>query len=255
MRILSCDIGNSSIKFGLYSEGKLLDYSRISHEEFSHAFLAKMDFEFAAISSVVPAVTDKLTELLETQFRITPLIISKSSEFSLEINYETPETLGIDRICGAEGALFLYNKENDSNKLRQDELVLTVDCGTATTINVIKSPGIFSGGVIAPGLTTMMNSLNSGTAQLPKVDLFSYNQLIGSNTESCIVSGIINATLGLLERTIAELTKDNKNVITYLTGGNSDIIAQHFEKEFFHVKDLVLLGIYSLAKNYLEKNK
>lgn len=106
MNILACDIGNSSTKFGLFSRGILQNHYQLSHDDFSYAKLSKHEFDFAAISSVVPVVTDKLSQLFETQFEITPLIVSQASDFNLQINYDSPETLGIDRICGAEGAFF-----------------------------------------------------------------------------------------------------------------------------------------------------
>lgn len=254
MKILVCDIGNSAIKFGLFSEGELQTYHQISHDDFSYATLSKLRFDNVAISSVVPEVTLRLKELLETQYNLSPLVLKPDSGFSLNIKYESPRSLGIDRLCGSEGAFYFYQLETGKNTLDENELLLTIDCGTATTINLVNSPCNFVGGVISPGLYTMIDSLTKRTAQLPVIDFGKYRDVIGKNTEECIASGILNSTIGLIEKVIDELTENSLKIIhLYLTGGNSGIIAPYLKINFTEKPDLVLYGIYSVASKYFEK--
>lgn len=250
---LAVDIGNSCIKIGVYENDKVVTITKFLHEEFSMSKIENFEIKNAAISSVVPYLTDIVIESIEKKIKIKPHLIKASSKFNLKLDYRTPESLGIDRICGAEGAFAQFKKENkcDINKIP----ILTIDFGTATTLNLIKPGAIFSGGIITPGISTMLNSLFSKTAQLPYVDLNEYHEFIGKDTNSCIASGIMNATVGLIEKTISRLKKDftNSEIKVYLSGGNATLIKPYIGFECDIVNDLVLKGVNEIIKINLIK--
>ncbi len=240
---LACDIGNSYIKSGLFEGNKLTDSFSFQNTDRLAEIISEKEITAAGISSVVPAKTNQILKLLNAG-SIPLHIISHSSSFNLKIRYKTPETLGIDRLCSAEGAFFL------NNGIKEDEILLSIDMGTATTINVIRYPGEFAGGVIAPGVTMMGTALHSYTAQLPEVNFEDYEGMIGDSTKSSIASGLINSTLGMIDRITAHLSKtySEKNIKIYLTGGNAEKIAPHLDKEFTYQKNLVLFGIKAVSE-------
>ncbi len=240
---LACDIGNSYIKIGLFEGDKLSGSFSFQDVNRLKAIISANKITAAGVSSVVPAKTKKITGLPE--FNTIPFhIISHSSSFNLKINYKTPETLGIDRLCSAEGAFFL------NHGIKENEILLSVDMGTATTINIITHPGEFIGGVIAPGVTMMGQALHSYTAQLPEVSFEDYDGNLGSSTKASIASGLINSTLGMIDRISVRLGKTypGKNIKIYLTGGNAEKLIPHMDIEFIHEKNLVLYGIMSVSK-------
>jgi type III pantothenate kinase len=247
--ILTCDIGNTNIKAGIFAEDKLTDFFIPGGITELIDLVKTNKFDDIIISSVVPAISEELIQKLD-ELKITPIIINRRSSFNLDIDYDSPETLGIDRVCSAEGAFYLYSK---TNIFRKDQVIISIDLGTATTLNVVRHPGIFAGGIIAPGTDLMFKSLNTDTAQLPKVSSKDYKDVIGKSTSESIASGVMHSAAGLIERTIKLIKADTKaeEVIVYVTGGNFGNVEKFLEFEYTFEKGLVLYGInavYNKAK-------
>ncbi len=240
---LACDIGNSYIKAGLFEGNNITDSYSFQNIDRLPEIISKKEISGAGISSVVPSKTEKIEKLLKAA-SLPFHIISHKSSFKLKISYKTPETLGIDRLCSAEGAFFL------NHGIKENEILLSVDMGTATTINVLRYPDEFIGGVIAPGVTMMGKALHLYTAQLPEVNFEDYDGIIGSSTKSSIASGLINSTLGMIERITTHLkqTLPGNNIKTYLTGGNAEKLIPYMKTEPIYDKNLVLYGILSVSK-------
>ncbi|MFA3781727.1 type III pantothenate kinase [Melioribacteraceae bacterium 4301-Me] len=254
MKLLACDIGNNFVKIGLFNKNKLTKFFSERTENLTMSFLTDVKFDAVAISSVVPHATKFLENFFKKNFNITPFVINSNAKFNLQLDYETPETLGTDRICGAEGAFEIYCEKFQSNALKKNESIITIDLGTATTINVILPPNIFSGGVILPGVVMMSNLLNKNTEQLPNVSLKSYNSVIGKSTPSAIASGIVNSTIGAAARINDFLKREKgvKKIYIFLTGGNSAYFKKVISFEVYFVKDLVLRGIKSVYERNLK---
>lgn len=240
--LLAIDIGNTNIKSGLFDGDNLVIFKvHNSLEEFK-IFAAHISFTKSAISSVVPKTTETIKKVFIDSFNIIPLIISKESSLHFSLYYKTISTLGIDRICAVEGALYHVKNQN-----RNFDYIVTTDFGTATTINILEMPDKFLGGVIAPGIETMFKSLSTRTAQLPKIETINYEDIIGTDTSSCIASGVLNSTLGLLDRVINNLTKkkDGKYSL-FITGGNASKVQNLIEYNYKIEPALVLWGVKSL---------
>lgn len=239
---LACDIGNSQIKTGLFSENRLVESVTYKDVEEIVSIYSRRDIKYTGISSVVPLSSERLAALLD-QKSISFHLVSVKSHLNLTVDYTTPLTLGTDRICSAEGAYYL------NGKMEKDEVIISVDFGTATTINTISYPGNFIGGLIAPGIDMMGTSLHSNTAQLPQVNFSDYEGTIGSSTKSSIASGLINSSLGMIERVMKFLatTYNTQNIKVYLTGGNAEYIVPHIDFKYVYEKNLVLYGIKAIA--------
>lgn len=240
---LAFDIGNTNIKAAFFENSKLKEYLIFPLRKYSNEFLTKHNINSVGISSVNPEAAKIIKDDIVERLNIEPTIVNHNFPFSFAINYETPETLGIDRICSIEGALALID---DARLAKCNHSLITIDFGTATTINVLFNK-VFVGGIIAPGLKTMINSLHAKTAQLPEIDLQSYASLIGTNTKSSIASGVINSTIGLIERFLYKSAMKN-NLLIFVTGGNAQIILPFIEFEYLYNENLNLLGVHSVCK-------
>ena len=218
--ILALDIGNTNIKAGYFLVNKLKDVLIFRNPDELFNSIKLCGYNGAAICSVVPDLTARVKHFLEEELKITPYIISQSSLFNLKLDYKTPETIGIDRICSVEAAFEIFNNNKD---LEEGTFLLTIDFGTATTINIAAPPSNFIGGLISPGIKTMFDSLNNKTAQLPGLNFSDYKSLIGEDTNSSIASGIITTTVGMIEKTINHLKEKYgaKAVKCFITGGNA----------------------------------
>lgn len=243
MILLSLDIGNTRIKYGLFQEHRLLNSYILSNTEELTSISNIKEISDIAISSVVPKSTKEVVLKLKELTSVQPIEISKDSRFNLKIEYKSKETLGIDRICSAEGAFAQCSKS-----LSKGTYLITIDFGTATTINIVRPPNIFIGGLIAPGINTMFKSLKLQTAQLPELTLENYFNFVGQNTNTSIASGVLNASVGLIERTLKYISEsyDCKEVIIYTTGGLAKRILNHLPDNIIYDEFLVLRGIDSV---------
>jgi type III pantothenate kinase len=129
------------------------------------------------------------------------------------MHYDTPQTLGTDRLAGAVGANFLFPNQN----------VLIIDMGTAIKYDYVSSIGAFEGGLISLGMQIRFKALHSFTKRLPFVEAEGIPDLIGKNTKACIQSGVINAI-------IAEA---NGMIENYLKLGNCQVILCGGDASFF----------------------
>ncbi len=252
---LAFDIGNTSIKTGIFDADNLVNISVFSRDVDPVPDLPAAGLCGVAISSVVPDLTLKTARQIKDRYGLSPFIISAKSRFNLKINYETPETLGPDRVCSAEGAFSIFKKSKSYKSFSPGTFLVSVDLGTATTLNIVGFPGEFIGGSIAPGIKTMINSLKLNTAQLPEIDFSSYKGILGKNTESSIAAGIINSTTGLIEKTFSFLKSElnAKEIITFVTGGNAEAAAPFLGFKFEFEKGLVLKGIKAVYDLNVEK--
>lgn len=246
------DIGNTFIKAGFFDGETLTGAERFSHDQMNLLVNRLKGTSCCNISSVVPESAAKLASMLAVE-GIETALITRNSSFILTVEYSTPETLGIDRLCGAEGAFRLLKSEG--KEFGAKDFIISIDAGTATTINIVKHPGVFTGGIIAPGIRMMFGALNKNTSQLPGVDTGEYKDLIGDSTASSIASGVINATAGLIDRAVTHLrTKSNsERIYIYITGGNASNIIPFLNFEFTHEPNLVLHGINSVYLNGISR--
>lgn len=247
--ILACDVGNTNVKTAVFHGDKIEEIFSFDNLNTFFTYLEKLHPEEIAIASVVPSTTEKLTDFIKEKIGLKPLLINKDLNFNLTIDYDSIETLGIDRICSAEGAYKLFKNSNEFNNYAEGTYLITIDFGTATTINIIRYPGIFTGGLIAPGINMMFNSLSQNTAQLPRVNENDFRMLIGRDTKTSIASGVINSVAGMIEKTLKHL-KDNHNaeyIKIFITGGNAEKIMPHLNNiNFEYQKALVLIGVKAI---------
>lgn len=246
--LIAIDIGNTRIKAGKFTNDKLTEIFSSQDTSEVLTFLKSYTKSDFAIASVVP---DKTKIFSDEVYRLTgkfPFIISIDIKKNLAIVYKTPETLGTDRLCSAEGAFFLYKNSKKYKTYNKGTYILTIDFGTATTVNVIEHPGKFIGGLIAPGFEMMFESLKQKTAQLPYLDVSSFTSTIGNETNSSIASGIVTSVVGMIEKIINYLvrTMHALSLHIYITGGNATKIIPHLNFDIVHEEGLVLYGIYAL---------
>lgn len=241
--LLVLDIGNSFIKSAVFDGKKLIKFKAEKNLSAIIKLINQNNFEQIAVVSVVPKKLKHLKDSLKKQ-KVKIFEIEGNLKFNLKIEYKTPQTLGMDRLCSAEGAYYLKQTKYKSIKFNNGDFLVSIDCGTATTVNIIKYPNKFLGGLIAPGMEMMFNALNSATAQLPKVNYSQYNGFIGNSTQSAIASGVINSITGLLNQAIYSFDRTPK--LVFVTGGNTKYILPYLKFKYIEEKMLVLYGIKAI---------
>lgn len=238
--ILCLDIGNSATKAGLFDGAALLRTLRTTRLDARALsdFVGPARVQRAGIASVVPAATPDAALLVERLTGAPPLIVSADVVLPFAMAYETPETLGADRIAAAAGGRSLFP---DSDPL------VTLDAGSAVTVEVL-AQGRFLGGAIAPGPDLLYSALAERTAQLPLLRPEFDLRAIGRSTEQSIRAGtgvtFIEGLRGLLRRIGEELGAPPTVVAC---GGWGDFLKAHIEEVTHLEPHLVLHGIRALV--------
>lgn len=243
---LAVDIGNSAVKcalfdgddvvrtFSVFPPGDSPDPAPAEHwlEELA-PHLDNVDIDQIGLVSVVPARTTPVTEALErrTDAPITALKSDASIPFAL--SYDTPETLGVDRLAAAAAGWVSYGRDAGRS-------VIVVDAGTAVNYEVVRRDGTYLGGAIAPGPALARESLRRGTAQLPEVSLDLPDTPVGRSTQSGLRSGImwglVDSVQGMVRRGAQDLPD---TPVLVLTGGWSQLLADHLDHD--HRSPLLVL--------------
>ena len=238
--LLTLDIGNTNIKTALFTGDEIINFNIHRNSIEALEYINRTKFKNTAICSVNPSIEEVLENVI-TDIGISVFTVNVKSKFNFQIEYKTPDTLGMDRLCSVVGALNLADKKN---MILDNQYLITIDFGTATTINILSPDRKFIGGLIAPGLKTMLNSLKEKTAQLPLIESGFYGGVIGDSTKSSILNGVFTATIGMISETINQLTSEsNKVPLIFTTGGNAEPILPHIKHKIIYDKALVLRGL------------
>ncbi len=157
--------------------------------------------------------------MLSVYFGILPLEIAPGLKTGLKMRADNAREVGADRIVNNVAAIRAYG---------QGKPMIVVDFGTATTFNILDADYSFIGGVIAPGIKGSLDSLVSGTAKLPRVEIEAPKSVIATNTVTNMQAGIVFGFAGLVEYIVGKIKKELKckDVITIATGGFSETIAK-----------------------------
>ena len=151
----------------------------------------------------------------------------------LTMGVPAPHAVGKDRIVDAAYAAANFPLP-----------VITVDLGTATTFNVVDENRVFRGGVICPGLSTGLRALGERCAQLPQVHLSSPKNAIGTNTESCMLSGSVLGTAVLLDGIAARIEEElGRPATLVVTGGLAKYVTPLCRHPLTYDPELLLKGL------------
>ncbi len=256
--LLCLDIGNSHVFGGVFDQNHLTfkfrthtRYGATSDEHgifLTHVLrengIEKTQIQHIIVGSVVPDILYTIRSACIKYFGYRPFTLTAEAAPHIELNYEQPETLGVDRLANAIGALEQYPNQH----------LIIVDFGTATTICAVHQNRCYLGGAILPGMRLSMNALQNKTAQLKSVEIIYPEFIIGHNTTQSIQSGLFYSQLGAIDMLTKRISKNyftDKKPIILGTGG----FAHLFKKEhLFHdiVPNLVLNG---LRIAYLKQKK
>lgn len=259
--LLAIDIGNSSIKFGVYDRETLISKFYIpTRHDYSASEIKRMvgsnltfEVDAAIASSVVPEVEEPIREFLNHEFGIKTVFVRNLFDFGLKIKYDPVSSVGTDRLIDAFAAVQKYGSP-----------CIVCDFGTATTIDAVNSDGEYLGGAITPGMNTLSEALHLKTSKLPRVPIEKPLNVIGNTTVGSIQTGIFYGYIGLVEgiltRMIAELLSVppavagglSKRPGVIATGGFAKLIAENCELIEIVDENLILDGLQMIARKRVE---
>ena len=231
---LIIDIGNSRIKLAIFNHGDLI--SNVTLDELKTDYLQMLLDEHPDLNKVIVSSVRDYQPELKTFFQNSfQHFIELDAQTPVPIinKYETPETLGKDRLAAAVGATVLFPNKN----------VLVIDAGTAITYEIITANNEYLGGNISPGLETRFKSLNQFTEKLPMISPSDDFQMIGTTTESAIRAGVQLGILFEVEQYTKYFNTIYKNLEIIITGGDAKFFDKKLKNSIFVHFILTLIGL------------
>ena len=232
---LIIDVGNSYAKIAVYDGAEIVELKvteSIGVEQIED-ILNNYPQISSAILSEVRGNNDEISKFLSQHVFFIEL--NQATPVPFNNQYQTPETLGKDRIAGASAALTLFPNEN----------VLVIDAGTCITYDLINSKGDYLGGAISPGINMRFRSLHDFTGKLPLVKAIDGQipELIGNNTINSIYAGVQKAVLLEVDAMISEYQSKFQPLKTILSGGDYFYFDKNLKSNIFATPNIVIKGL------------
>ncbi|WP_413513759.1 type III pantothenate kinase [Myroides odoratus] len=244
--IYTLDIGNTRTKLAMFENNSLLNTEYLSTKNLQEEllfFLKKIETKPKIIMASVVPIDPTLLKWLETH---TDFIqITHATPLPITNKYQTPHTLGLDRLAVAVGATILY-----PNTPR-----LIIDAGTCITYDFVNAKDEYLGGAISPGFQLRYKALNDYTAKLPYLEREEINYLIGQNTQESIQSGVINGIIAEIDSIIDQYKKNYSDLTIILTGGDTLFLARRLKNIIFANSNFLSESLNYIYQYIIENGK
>ncbi len=239
---LVIDQGNTFIKIGVFDKGKLMHFNSCNFfdENLLNKIKDRNKIEKVILSSVKHEFNNPadVLEILNLSANITSIILDNETKIPITNCYETPKTLGKDRLAALVGA----------SEFHPGDPKLVIDAGTAITIDYLDENNNFLGGNISPGIQTRFKSLHQNTGQLPLLEINENSPFMGVNTSNAIQSGVQNGVIFEIDHYISHYNQLNINTKTILTGGDAYFFVKKLKNPIFVNQNLVLTGLNTILE-------
>ena len=255
-RLLVVDIGNTQMVFGLYEGDQLLTHWRLSSERqltademswqlhgmFEQSGEPADQIQGILVASVVPHLDAPMAQACTRICGRKPAFVGDSEvKTGMAVDYKNPREVGADRIVNALAARESYGAP-----------AIVLDCGTATTFDIVSPSGHYAGGLILPGAEVALAALCQRAAKLPEVSLQRSDILIGRDTATSIQAGSYWAAVDSISGIIGRLHKLDgyQNCPTIATGGLIPLLLSDLPDITHHEPHLTLDGLRLLAARH-----
>lgn len=236
-RTLCLDFGNTRLKAAIFNGDKIEAVLNVAND--SVESIEQIISTYKPDKSILSSVINHNREIenvlaIKTKFHL----LNHLSKLAFTTPVGKPETIGADRLALAAAAVHFYPAKHN----------LVIGLGTCITYNFINKYHEFLGGGISPGLEMRFKAVNHYTAKLPVVKADSNVPLIGYDTNTNILSGVILGIVYELTGFIDEYASKFDNFNVLLTGGDITYLASHLKNEIFADPDLIFKGLYAISE-------
>lgn len=251
MMNLVIDWGNSGLKAGWFRADELTAVERYPTPDALLTTLAERTEQRegrAAPMRVIASSTSRPADAIRaglTGLGSAVWVLDAQTPVPIEKDYETPHTLGADRVAGAVGATVLF----------PGQACLILDLGTCLTADFV-DPGqsrqgaTFRGGLISPGLRMRLRAMHEQTASLPLIDWSDtsrneadWPELTARSTRQAMLSGVLNGLAFELNGIIETYRRTWPDLAVVLCGGDAPTFESRLKPPIFVVPELVLIGL------------
>lgn len=230
---LVIDIGNTLQKLAVFDGKTLLFKETLQglNAAMLDDFIKKHGPFRGIIQSTVVIHTREMEEVFARSGKFFPLTFQTPLPF--KNLYQTPATLGKDRIAAVAGAYSLHPFRN----------VLVIDAGTCITYDFLNKGSEYLGGAISPGIRMRFKAMNTFTGKLPLIEPDDFDGLIGQSTRESMLAGVYNGVVAEITETVRLYREKFEDVLVLITGGDHQFLHNKLKISIFAAPDLVLLGL------------
>jgi type III pantothenate kinase len=235
------DIGNTCTKLAIFDKWKKMLSFRTKQFHWYKMQKLCSPYEHHLDKAIVSSVRDTPEFIIDMATLGIPYvqILSHNMKLPFKNEYETPETLGPDRIAAVAGACYHFPGKR----------VLVIDAGSAVKYDYI-SGKTYKGGNISPGLSMRFRALHRFTGKLPLASTTEKYRSPGRSTMEAITAGVINGLIYEINEYIRTFEKKYVNFKVILTGGDSGYLKEKISHQITYMPDIVLDGLnYILEYN------
>ena len=234
---LCFDFGNTRLKFAVFQNSGLAEVVMMEKDDpgIMNAVLKKYKPEKTILSSVIHH-NPEIEKLLASGSKFHKLHHLSILPFTTPVG--KPETIGADRLALAAAAVYFFPKRHN----------LVIGMGSCITYNFINKDHEFLGGGISPGMEMRMKALNQFTAKLPVVKPDGNVPLVGYDTVTNILSGVVIGMAHEMDGFIHDYKQRYSNFNVHLTGGDLVYLAPHLKNQIFADPELIFKGLYAISE-------
>ncbi|WP_299161229.1 type III pantothenate kinase [uncultured Tenacibaculum sp.] len=233
---LIIDVGNTRVKVAVFEMNSVKEIFVVEKERIVlelRKIISKFNISRSIISSVANISESTQQDLVKL---LNPIFLNNETKVPFSNLYQTPKTLGVDRIALASAATKKYSKRN----------VLVIDAGTCITFDFINKKKEYLGGAISPGINMRYKALHNFTSKLPLLKQNEVFNFVGTDTNSSIHSGVVNGICNEIEGVINQYKDEYQDLTVVLTGGDTYFLAKQLKSGIFAHPNFVLEGLHTI---------
>ncbi len=232
--IVALDIGNTRVKGAVFQDFILSNVFSADINDLVHKINA-VSPEVVIISNV-SNISDKD---LSVKLKGNQLFFVKHTlRFPFNIQYQTPHSLGADRICLIAAAVSRFPAENN----------LVIDIGTCITYDFVNRANTYLGGAISPGLRMRLKAMHNFTGKLPLLEPEKIEGFVGDSTKNSMLSGVLNGILLEINGFVDLYQSQYGNINVIMTGGDNSFFADKVKYPIFASDDFIFKGMLEIFR-------
>jgi type III pantothenate kinase len=234
---LCFDFGNTRLKCAVFNGADIKEVIVLDNDEVTT--IQSIIQQHHATKSILSSVVNHnvgIEEVLQQQTQFHKL--NHTSKLPITTPVGKPETIGADRLALCSAAVHLFPNQHN----------LAIGLGTCITYNFINKFGEFLGGSISPGMNMRFRAMHEQTALLPIIEATHDFPLIGYDTKTNLLSGVLFGMAKEIDGIIEAYSAKYNNFNVQITGGDMAFFVAHLKNKIFADPYLIFKGLYAISE-------
>ena len=231
------DFGNTRLKCAVFLEKNII--AEIILENDNPEQIYRIIQQYQPKNSILASVINHSPEielLLKEHTRFH--FLNHSSKLPLTTPVGKPETIGADRLAIMAAAVHLYPNQH----------TLSIGLGTCITYNYVNRQHEFLGGSISPGMNMRFKAMHEHTALLPLIKAESNFPLVGYDTKTNLLSGVILGMASEIDGIINLYSEKYQQLQVLITGGDLSFFTPLLKNKIYSDPNLLFRGLYAISE-------